>query len=142
MKNRFFFFGTYERTQADEGRTHLLTVPTARTRMGDLGAYTAQIYDPAGGLPPDQRLPFPGNVIPPERLSPQALAILQFVPLPNAPGTANGTRDNYVASGTTTTRQNNWRRLDDRISESLNVFARYNQFDSTIDAPVAFGRGA
>ena len=28
VRNRFFFFGTYERTQADEGRTNLLTVPT------------------------------------------------------------------------------------------------------------------
>ena len=141
VRNRFFFFGAYERTQADEGRTHLLTVPTLRARTGDLGEYTAQIYDPAGGLPPDQRPPFPGNVIPRERLSPQALAILQFVPPPNAPGTANGTRDNYVASGTTTTRQNNFVvRLDGRISDSLNVFARYSQFDSTIDAPVAFGR--
>lgn len=92
-------------------------------------------------MPPDQRPPFPGNVIPRERLSPQALAILEMVPLPNAPGTANGTRDNYVASGTTTTRQNNFVvRLDGRISDSLNVFARSNHFDSTIDAPVAFGR--
>jgi hypothetical protein len=141
VRNRFFFFGTYERTHADEGQTHLLTVPTLRARTGDLGEYAAQIYDPAGGLPPDQRPPFPGNVIPLERLSPQALALLQLVPVPNAPGTANGTRDNFVASGTTTTRQNNSvGRLDGRISDSVNVFARYSLFDSTIDAPVAFGR--
>ena len=141
LRNRFFFFGSYERMQADEGRTHLLTVPTARARTGDLGEYTAQIYDPAGGLPPALRPSFPGNVIPRERLSPQALAILQNVPLPNTPGTANGTRDNYVASDTTTTRQKNYNvRLDGRISDNLNLFARYSRFGSTIDAPVAFGR--
>jgi hypothetical protein len=140
IKNQFFFFGSYERTQADEGRTYLLTVPTAAARAGDLSQYTAPIFDPAGGLSPALRPAFPGNIIPAGRLSPQALAILRNVPLPNAPGTANGTRDNYVASDTTTTRQNNYNlRLDGRIGDTLNVFARYSQFGSTIDAPVAFG---
>jgi hypothetical protein len=46
-----------------------------------------------------------------------------------------------VTSGTTTTRQNNFvARLDGRISESLNLFGRYSQFNSTVAGPVAFGR--
>jgi hypothetical protein len=45
------------------------------------------------------RQPFPGNVIPQERLSPQALNILSLIPKPNADGRDNGTRENYVASG-------------------------------------------
>ena len=139
VKNKFFFFGSYERTQEDQGRSLLLTVPTARARTGDLSEYSAQVYDPAGG-PPASRTPFVGNVIPASRLSPQALAILQLVPSPNAPGTANGTRDNFVASDTTTTQQNNYNvRLDGRLSSNLNVFARYSHFDSELTAPVAFG---
>jgi outer membrane receptor protein involved in Fe transport len=139
-RNKFFFFGSYERTQADQGSSLLLTVPTLKARTGDLSEYTAQIFDPAGG-PPASRSPFPGNVIPPSRLSPQALAILQLVPVPNAPGTANGTRDNFIASDSTTTRQNTYNvRLDGRISKKLNVFGRYSHFTNTLDAPVAFGR--
>ncbi len=35
------------------------------------------------------RDPFPGNVIPASRIDPVALALLQRVPLPNAPGLVN-----------------------------------------------------
>ena len=39
---------------------------------------------------------------PASQLSPQAQAILKLIPLPNLPGTENGTRDNFVASGSET----------------------------------------
>src|SRR5207244_5607266 len=40
------------------------------------------------------------NAIPASRFSPQALKILQFLPLPNAPGNSGATfRNNYAGSG-------------------------------------------
>ena len=50
----------------------LLTVPTAAARNGDLSAYGVNIFDPASGAPRRSRAQFPGNVIPANRLSPQA----------------------------------------------------------------------
>ncbi len=79
------------------------TVPSAEERGGDFSALTQNgnsvpIYDPQTGQP------FPGNVIPQGRISPQAMALLHFVPLPNLP-TAN--RQNYQRNTSATTNTTN-----------------------------------
>ncbi|HJS59809.1 MAG TPA: TonB-dependent receptor [Vicinamibacteria bacterium] len=141
VKNEWFFFGDYQGTRSNVGGSRLLTVPTAAARNGDLSAYGVNIFDPTTGAP-DGRAQFPGNVIPSDRLSPQALAVLDLIPLPNAPGSANGTRDNYVASGSEKFNNDSFNvRLDGRLSESLNIFGRYSYAKYDIDGPQAFGAG-
>ncbi len=60
-------------------------MPDAAERGGDFSQETnnagkpVQIYDPQTGDP------FPGNIIPVSRISPQAQALLQFYPAPNFP---------------------------------------------------------
>ena len=56
------------------------TVPTEAEREGDLASLDTAIYDPVTGAP------FPGNVIPQDRIDPSALDLLQYLPLPNQPG--------------------------------------------------------
>jgi hypothetical protein len=139
--NKWFFFTDYQGTRSNIGGSQLLTVPTAAARNGDLSAYGVDIFDPAFGAP-GNRPQFPGNVIPGSRLSPQALAILDLIPLPNAPGTNNGTRDNYVASGSEKFNSDAFDvRLDGRLSGSLNTFVRYSFAKFAIDGPQAFGAG-
>jgi Carboxypeptidase regulatory-like domain/TonB dependent receptor len=61
------------------------TVPTAAMRNGDFSGASFTIRDPLTGLP------FPGNVIPANRISPQARSIMDFFyPLPNQGTMANG----------------------------------------------------
>lgn len=78
------------------------TVPTAAERAGDFSQASqpiapTTIYDPETGQP------FPGNVIPSNRISPAALALLSFVPLPTqANGTLNYRRLASAESNTTT----------------------------------------
>ena len=98
-QNKSFFFGDYQGTRATQGGSLLLNVPTDAARNGDFSAYGTNIYDPYSSADPSSRVQFPGNVIPANRLSPQALAILALLPHANATGRDNGTRDNYVASG-------------------------------------------
>ncbi len=81
----FFFADTQINRQA-QGGSVLTSVPTAQDRTGNLGDWLAaspnyQIYDPATGNQTDGtgRTPFPGNVIPTTRLSPQALAIMSLL---------------------------------------------------------------
>ncbi len=141
QKNKWFFFGDYQGTRANVGGSQLLTVPTAAARNGDLSAYGVNIFDPATGAP-DARAQFPGNVIPSDRLSPQAQAVLSLIPPPNAPGTNNGTRDNYVASGSEKFNNDSFDvRLDGRLSEKVNVFGRYSYAKFDINGPQAFGAG-
>jgi hypothetical protein len=123
------------------GGSRLLTVPTAAARAGDLSAYGVNIYDPAGG-DPTSRSQFAGNVIPTGRLSPQALAILNLIPLPNAPGTVNGTLNNYLVSGSERFNSDAFNgRLDGRLSNSVNVFARYSYAKFDLNGPQSFGKG-
>ncbi len=141
QKNKWFFFGDYEGIRANIGGSRLLTVPTAAARGGNLSAYGVDIFDPATGVP-GSRDQFDGNIIPTNRLSPQALAILNLIPLPNAPGSNNGTRDNFVASGSEKFNKDQINtRFDGRMNERFNLFARYSYAKYDIDGPQAFGAG-
>ncbi|MEO5897328.1 MAG: carboxypeptidase-like regulatory domain-containing protein, partial [Vicinamibacterales bacterium] len=141
VANRMFFFGDYQGTRSNVGGSRLLTVPTAAARAGDLSAYGVNIFDPAGGAPA-QRQQFGGNVIPSGRLSPQAQALLRLIPLPNAPGRDNGTRDNFVSSGSEAFDENSFNlRVDGRISDSTNTFGRYSLGKFLRNGPTAFGEG-
>ena len=109
-----------------------------------MSAYGINIYDPGtlGSTPPALRQQFANNVIPQGRLSSQTQALLKLIPLPNRPGTENGTRDNFVASGTEPFNNNSIDvRLDDRVSDRLNVFGRYSVATFDRNGPTAFGAG-
>jgi hypothetical protein len=136
IKDKFFYFGDYQGTRSKVGGSRLLTVPTLAARTGDLSAYGVNIFDPQTGLQ------FPGNKIPNGRLSQQALNILKLIPGPNATGTDNGTRNNFVASGSEIFNNDTFDvRIDDRLSAKLNIFGRYSFADYTRNGPQAFGKG-
>jgi hypothetical protein len=84
VKNRFFFFGDYIRTNDDLGRINRFIVPTAAFRNGDFSASSVPIFDPlTGDSSGNNRMAFEGNRLPADRISPIAQRILQNVPLPN-----------------------------------------------------------
>ncbi|HLL72434.1 MAG TPA: carboxypeptidase-like regulatory domain-containing protein [Pyrinomonadaceae bacterium] len=105
--NRAFFFFNYEGYRRTTGANALITVPTARMRMGDFGELLTDPYilrefpaDPANGRPvagvqiynplqaPTMRQAIPGNRLDqfPALIDPAGLAALQFFPLPNTTG--------------------------------------------------------
>jgi hypothetical protein len=99
------------------------------------------IYNPAGGAPAN-RVQFPDNVIPPGLLSSQAQELLKLIPLPNAPGRDNGTRDNFVSSGSESFKENSFNaRIDGRINNNVNTFGRYSHGRFFRDGPPALGAG-
>ena len=140
-QNKWFFFADYAGLRNTQGGSRAESVPTALARTGNLSEYGVDIFDPlSGDGTPDTRVQFPGNVIPADRLSPQALAILNLLPMPNDAGSVNGTRDNYLVSGSETFNSNAFDvRLDGRLSDSANVFGRYSYADFDKDSPTAFG---
>ena len=83
-RNRTFFFADYEGYRLDQGQPNLITVPTARMRAGDFSELLPGtiIYDPTT----TPRTPFPGNVIPPDRINPIARSLLNLYPRPTGPG--------------------------------------------------------
>ena len=134
LQDRWFFFGDYQGTRQNQGGSRLLSVPTAQARAGNFSEYGQAIYDPATGAA------FPNATIPAARQSPQARALLDLIPLPNAPGTENGTRDNYTASGVETFTQNSFNtRIDGRLSDKMNTFGRYSVGKFSRDGTGALG---
>jgi hypothetical protein len=88
LRDRTFFFASYEGLQIREQAIVRYSPPTAAQRAGDFSASSVPILDPDTGRP------FPGNQIPRERLDPMALNFLDaYVPLPN-----QGTQLNTLAS--------------------------------------------
>jgi outer membrane receptor protein involved in Fe transport len=79
VKNRTFFFGSYQGTLQDQRPADLVAlVPTAAQRAGDFTGYTRVLRDPLTGQP------FPGNIIPANRIDPTSARILaESLPLPN-----------------------------------------------------------
>lgn len=120
-KNRAFFFWNEEWRREIRGLVPPIQakVPTLAERIGDFsGPLTDALpHDPLTGLP------FPGNKIPANRLSPAGLAILKFFPPPNTP-LSNGV--NFVQAPTepVNTRQDSIRG-DINISSKMNLMVRY-----------------
>ena len=90
-----FFFGSWERTRQLTSEPVVSTVPTLLNRAGDFSDLRTNTGSPIAVYDPATRQPFPGNVIPRDRIDPVALAALQYFPLPNRGGTSTNA-NNYV----------------------------------------------
>ncbi len=80
-----FFFGGWSGTRGSSPSDVLSTVPTMAERGGNFSALTTPIFDPTTG----QQFDFGGqlNVMDPTLITPQAQALLNYIPPPNLPGT-------------------------------------------------------
>jgi hypothetical protein len=100
IRNKFFFFGDYQRTLDNFGYVVRATVPTMAMRNGDFSAVTQRIYDPfTGDVGGNNRVPFPGNIVPANRISPIAQKLIGFIPEPNIAGAPLG-QNNYQKAQT------------------------------------------
>ena len=105
-KDKLFFFFNYEGLRQRKALTFLSTVPFASDRTGNFAGSSTVIYDPAtrvlsaDGARVLSVSPFPGNVVPANRISPVSAALFNYVPLPNniTRGYANDFRSNESAT--------------------------------------------
>ncbi|HEX9005325.1 MAG TPA: TonB-dependent receptor [Blastocatellia bacterium] len=90
IKDKLFYFGSFEGTNDRQLGARFLTLPTAEMRNGDLSGGGLGIYDPAtGNVIGQNRTAFTGGIIPNNRIDPIAKLILKDLPLPNRPGFTN-----------------------------------------------------
>src|SRR5262245_43819293 len=99
-KNKLFFFASYDGYRdRRETQPRLVSLPPAAWRNGDFSSLPVQIYDPATTRPNPNgtgfvRDPFPGNIIPANRISPISRNFQSFLPSPDNPSLQN----NYLGS--------------------------------------------
>jgi hypothetical protein len=136
IKNKTFFFGVFERLDDAFPEPAQFTVPTAAQLNGDFSALLSQgiiIYDPATAFLNAsgrvQRLPFPGNIIPADRLSAIAKNYANYYPAPNQAGDAQG-RNNYLSDQIRSDDFYSFTvRGDHQFSQNQRLFVRYNRND-------------
>jgi hypothetical protein len=139
VKNRLFYFLSYDGTRQRQASPGFYSVPTADQRAGDFSAYSTIIYDPKTGNPDGTaRQPFPGNKIPTDRLDPIALKLQSYYPMPNVPGA--GTLNNYYAAGGPILDRNY---LDAKINFNANdkeaIWGKYGRMWATSGGKAVFG---
>src|SRR5215469_7367119 len=148
IKDKLFFFADYQGTRQTGGITNQLTIPTATVQQScnpatnassstpgfcDLSQYLGaagingggQVFDPATGSPLDGsgRSTFPGNMIPIDRISPQAAKVLAAFPTPTSSGVIN----NFIGSGSGPYDQNSFdTRFDYSAPHGYQVFGRFS----------------
>lgn len=119
FRDKTFFFGAYERLSILGAGVGVATVPEAPFRQGNFSSLTTPLIDPSTNAP------FPGNVIPANRINPISRLILdQFLTSPN-------TRSNearYSSSASTISNQYDLR-IDHVFSARHNLFGRYSLKD-------------
>jgi outer membrane receptor protein involved in Fe transport len=141
-KNRIFFFTDYEGAKIRVTSTNTSTIPTLGMRKGDFGDLLAQrkltIIDPTNSGP------FPGNVIPANRIDPVAQTLINLYPAPQT--SAVGANFVYQSPA-----NQDWTKFDVRSDVNLgardNAFWRISRQDQSVPAslilpPPAYGGGA
>jgi hypothetical protein len=157
-KNKTFFFVDYEGFRLREGVSYTETVPTAQERTGDLSGLAAQqgvsIYDPlttcgtgapgtpaCSGTSAGNRVQFPGNMIPTNRINPTSLILLNLYPLPNAPGNAQGV-GNWIGNSSQGGSNNETVvHIDQNVSDKQHITARYSYWGNLNLSEEPFSNG-
>jgi hypothetical protein len=139
LRDKTFFFASFEGRRERRSQTDTATVPTAEERNGIFSPALVMVRDPLTNQN------FPGNTIPRSRFDSTAASMLELWPQPNFPGF--GTRQNFVRNPPwNATRDQYDFRLDHNLSEGDKIFGRFslNRFDnlrdSVFEAPARGGQ--
>lgn len=144
IKNKLFYFFSYERTKQTNAPFTNATVPTPEMRAGNFTPYLGigQIYDPfTGDANGAGRVPFANNVIPSSRISPVWAKIQALAPQPNQTAAdAFGISNNYFSSGPfTLTRDQYDIKSNYSLTEKLMVWGKYSHMKAPVQGTPAFG---
>ncbi len=151
-RNRTFFFMLYEGQRILAASLAQHTLPTDLERKGDFtqsliaSGQMKVIYDPSTTRAnPAQagrfiRDPFPGNIIPTDRLDPVALKAQRYYPAPNGPGLPFSKQNNFIAQAAISQPQDRIEfKIDHNFNDRERIFGRYTFMDSLYSKPNFWG---
>lgn len=141
VKNKLFFFGSWERFQDRRGSQATYVVPTAKMRAGDFSEVAAayanfRLYNPytgsANGAGRDQ---FSNFVIPSNLISPIAQQVMSFYPAVNSDRdlNSNSLLDDYVTPREVKVDRDNYdAKLTWQPSQRQTVWGRFSMLDAEV----------
>ena len=126
-RDKLFFMTNYEGFRLRNQRETLFSVPSVAMRNGDFSQISTVLRDPLTGRP------FPGNIIPNERMSAISRALLDFYPAPNQP--TSSLANNYLAVNQNSTDKNQFTTRIDLVENSRSTwYGRYSWTSESIFA--------
>jgi hypothetical protein len=129
-RNRTFFFTNYEGLRILQSITNTTLLPPAGVRQGDFSGTNPETGEPFPAIiDPATGQPFQGNVIPPSRFDPVSSAILNRIPLPNAPNAPPGKNNAINVGLRTVTSDQFMARMDQELTPKQQLFGRFLLFD-------------
>jgi hypothetical protein len=137
LQNRLNVFTGFQRVSDDTAVTQPALMPTALERSGNFSQSRDAQGRPVTIIDPVSGLPFAGNVIPRERISPQAAALLGYYPQPTRESDG---RYNYEIPLLTVMRQDNFQsRLTQNVNQRNQVFGNVSYQRTITDSTTLFG---
>ncbi len=139
VKNKLFFFASWERYARDNKYNDTYGVPTAKMRAGDFSEVAAayprfQLYDPrTGAADGTGRSPFPNYAIPGSLISPNSQGVMQYYPAPNTSQdlNANGLADDYVITRNQYQHRNNYDvKLTYQRTAAHSIWGKFGMLDN------------
>jgi len=138
--NKLFWFMSYESTrQSQFASDPNLTLPTAAMRTGDFSATGVVVYDPlTGNADGTGRTPFPGNMVPTNRIASASANLTSLLPTLTRP---TAFFNNYEAYGATTytVDRYDWKVNYNPTSTTM-IWGRYSISPMDIVAPLVLGK--
>ncbi|MEK7408823.1 MAG: TonB-dependent receptor [Acidobacteriota bacterium] len=134
VRDKTFFFGSWEGMRYGKGLTNISTVPTAAHRQGDFGA--RPMFDPASVRPNPAgagfvRDLFPNNHLPRDRRDPVAARVIALYPPPTSSAAANNFVFNPKQRETFDQYDTRW---DHRLSSPDTIYGRFSFLDRDVFA--------
>ena len=152
IKNRTFFFVSWESLRWSRPLTINGTLPTDLHRVGDFSETRTQagalvnIYDPQTTRPDPAnqgkfiRTPFANNTIPQSRFDPVSRNLIDLTPRGNMAGDPFTGANNYLTSNSAPINKDQYSiRGDHSISDNHKLFMRYSWNDTARDRPDFYG---
>ncbi len=147
VKNKLFFYQTYEQWKNTQPNSNTSTAPTDLERKGDFSRSLAKdgslrvIYDPYttqfdAATNTATRTPFVGNVIPATRINATGQKILNDLWKPTGPGDdVTGINNVKVSYPWWLKYWNISNRVDYNISDKWRMYARFSKYQTRLDNP-------
>ncbi|HZO55836.1 MAG TPA: TonB-dependent receptor [Bryobacteraceae bacterium] len=132
LKNKMFYFFSYQGTRIRRGRSFTSTVPSTLAKSGDFsqeGVRRNLVFDPlttSGTGTAVERQPFPGARIPSSRFDPVATPIIALYPGPNIPGREFQPNNYFFAPADKDTSNQYDIKVDHNFSDRDRVFGRWS----------------
>lgn len=130
IKDKLFYFGGYQGQRQVNFQTTAPSVPLPEFWGGNLSGMSQQARDPVTNQP------FPGNIIPANRIHPISLKFRPYWPAPTKPGALFANGSALLAQPDNFNQPNG--KIDWNISSNHSFHGSYNYFnDKLIELPIA-----